>query len=249
MPHETHDKTLPPVDVCGTVPPTEVASVLGVARITSIGGITPGPSFTLSPYAANPVTNYTLTRVNYGGHLDRGNDFGQCEALASGTYERIVRYELEPHPSPPPSGNSGCMGGLGSLLWAIGNLFRKEKPVWERGTFTVTVKLTINPPNPPQYTPAAVQVARGAPGPAVDVQVKVTPPCRYDIVFSHNDELVPHLIVSPTMLTTDVNGEGVVQVRDGINQPRGPITVKGTINSHTPCQGSPVIGTFMVTVM
>jgi hypothetical protein len=227
--------TLQPVDVLGTIPDTEVASL----TMAQVSPITIGP--------VGPRTFVFATAViYYGGKLERGNDFGTCQVTVTGSYEeRVVVL-------PPPAGGGGPGGAMGIFTALVkgaaglagGAPAPKIRKV--RVDYIGTSSLTVNPPNPPIFTPAAVKVAPGRPGPEVTVDFQITPKGPYEVVFRTPPN--SYISVLPTLAVTGSDGKGTVTVRDLIGEPRGPIPVTGTISPQSPFTGTDVVGTFSVTV-
>lgn len=172
------------------------------------------------------------------GRLLRGNDFGTCEVIIAGSFEtkeEVSRQSFAP-------GVVGFWDAWVHFLTAHAHTPKRTRTVTHQ--FIATAQLSINPPEAPIFTPAAVKLA---PGGEVNVDFHVTPDGPYEVVFTvPKDSLIA---VSPTLVTTDADGKKEIKVRDLSGKVRGPLTVKATISPQSPCTGASVTGTFTVDVV
>ena len=183
-------------------------------------GLPEEPTLTSFVGPSGPTPRLSGNLLFYEGDLDNGNDYGSCDVVIMGRYEEPASF-------------------VTFLAALIGD--RRN-----RGSWTARGTMTINPPNAPTFNPAQLVISPGGQG---TVTVTVVPPCKYTLTLRHGDEHPQHLLVTPTVLTTDNAGTGTITVRDILNAPRGPVTVTATITAESRCSGgSDIVGTFQVLV-
>ena len=117
------------------------------------------------------------------------------------------------------------------------------------GKFIVGAAWSINPPQPPVFTPNPISVPQGSPGARSAVKVQVTLTGPYDITLTIKKPEARASLFVPTMVRTTGDGTETFYIEDLADAKRGPITVTATISSQSPCGAPDVTSTFDVNVV